>query len=49
MARGDVAELRREFLTTECLRRVHPEWNGGPIETEIFVGTSSATTTAGRG
>jgi LmbE family N-acetylglucosaminyl deacetylase len=30
------AELRREFLTTERLQRVHPEWNGGPIETEIF-------------
>ncbi len=42
------AELRREFLTTERFRRVNPEWNGGPIETEIFVGGNSATTTAGR-
>ena len=31
-------ELRREFLTAERLRRVHPEWRGGPIETEIFTG-----------
>jgi LmbE family N-acetylglucosaminyl deacetylase len=42
------AELRREFLTNECLCRVHPEWNGGPIETEIFVGANSATTTTRR-
>ena len=31
-------DLRREFLTAERLRRVHPEWRGGPIETEIFTG-----------
>ena len=29
-------ELRREFLTADCLRRVQPEWSGGPIETDIF-------------
>lgn len=30
------ADLRREFLTAERLRRVEPAWTGGPIETEIF-------------
>jgi LmbE family N-acetylglucosaminyl deacetylase len=30
------AELRRQFLTTEHLRRVHPPWTGGPQETDIF-------------
>ncbi len=25
-------DLRRDFLTTERLRRVRPEWTGGPIE-----------------
>ena len=28
--------LRRQFLTTERLRRVHPEWTGGTVETDIF-------------
>lgn len=42
------AELRREFLTAERLRRVQPEWNGGPIETEIFARPNSSTATAGR-
>lgn len=41
------AELRREFLTAERLRRVHPEWNGGPPETEIFERASSPTTSTG--
>jgi LmbE family N-acetylglucosaminyl deacetylase len=36
------AELRREFLTAERLRRVHPEWNGGSIETEIFADANPA-------
>lgn len=39
-------ELRREFLTAERLRRVHPEWNGGPIETEIFADVASTSATA---
>jgi hypothetical protein len=30
------AGLRREFLTAERLQRVHPDWDGGPIETDIF-------------
>lgn len=30
------AGLRRDFLTAERLRRVYPEWEGGPLETEIF-------------
>jgi hypothetical protein len=29
-------DLRREFLTTDRLRRVRPEWTGGPLETELF-------------
>lgn len=35
------AGLRREFLTAERLRRVVPDWDGGPLETDIFtpVGT----------
>lgn len=31
------AELRREFLTVERLRRVQPEWHGGSLETDIFM------------
>src|SRR4051794_12754856 len=31
-------DVRRDFLTAERLRRVVPEWSGGPIETEIFDG-----------
>lgn len=31
-------ELRRAFLSTEHLRRVRPEWGGGPLESELFVG-----------
>lgn len=42
-------DLRRQFLTAEYLRRVHPEWDGGPIETEIFGSTSSTSTAAGPG
>lgn len=30
------AELRREFLTAERLRRLRPAWTGGTVETEIF-------------
>lgn len=30
------ADLRREFLTTECLQRVRPAWPGGPRETSVF-------------
>lgn len=30
------AELRREFLTAERLQRVHPAWDGGPVETDLF-------------
>lgn len=29
-------DLRRDFLTAERLRRVYPEWRGGPIETKVF-------------
>lgn len=29
-------DLRREFLATDRLRRVRPEWSGGPLETELF-------------
>ncbi|MGZ6993575.1 MAG: PIG-L deacetylase family protein [Acidimicrobiia bacterium] len=32
-------DLRREFLTVERLRRVVPEWAGGPLETDIFPAT----------
>lgn len=31
-------EMRREFLTTEHLRRVRPAWPGGPLEAELFPG-----------
>lgn len=31
------AELRRQFLTAERLRRVLPVWDGGPLETDIFL------------
>ena len=37
------AGLRRQFLTTEQLRRIHPPWTGGPIETEIFNAPAPAT------
>lgn len=30
------ADLRREFLTAERLQRVHPDWDEGPLETDIF-------------
>ena len=30
------SELRRDFLTAECLQRIRPPWNGGPRETDIF-------------
>ena len=30
------ADLRRDFLTSEHLRRVRPAWENGPIEAEIF-------------
>ena len=29
-------DLRRRFLATERLRRVRPDWTGGPLETELF-------------
>lgn len=29
-------ELQRSFLATERLRRVHPAWEGGPIERVLF-------------
>ena len=28
--------LRRDFLTVERLRRIVPNWGGGPVETDIF-------------
>ena len=28
--------LRIEFLTVERLRRMVPDWSGGPVETDIF-------------
>ena len=28
--------LRRDFLTVERLRRIVPDWGGGPVETDIF-------------
>jgi LmbE family N-acetylglucosaminyl deacetylase len=34
------AELRREFLTVESLRRVQPDWDGGPVETDVFATAS---------
>ena len=37
------ADLRADFLSSERLRRIHPAWDGGPIETAIFtasIGTS---------
>lgn len=37
------ADLRRDFLTSEHLRRVRPDWNNGPTETEIFSNTSLPT------
>ncbi|NND73822.1 MAG: PIG-L family deacetylase [Ilumatobacter sp.] len=30
------AELRREFLATERLRRIRPEWTGGGVERSLF-------------
>ena len=30
------AALRHEFLTVERLRRMVPDWAGGPVETDIF-------------
>jgi LmbE family N-acetylglucosaminyl deacetylase len=36
------ADLRRAFLAVDRLRRVRPEWTGGPIEHEIFVTTERA-------
>ena len=35
------AGLRREFLATERLQRVHPQWTGGPIETDMFANAGS--------
>jgi LmbE family N-acetylglucosaminyl deacetylase len=35
------ADLRREFLTAERLRRVVPDWEGGPIESDIFARTTT--------
>lgn len=32
---GLPGDLRRAFLTTERLRRVRPEWTGGPLETAL--------------
>lgn len=29
-------DLRREFLTVDCLRRVVPPWSGGEFERELF-------------
>jgi LmbE family N-acetylglucosaminyl deacetylase len=28
--------MRRKFLTVERLRRIRPEWTGGPLETDVF-------------
>jgi LmbE family N-acetylglucosaminyl deacetylase len=36
------ADLRREFLTAERLQRIRPAWDGGPVETEVFTGSSSS-------
>ncbi len=36
------AELRREFLTAERLRRIRPPWDGGPVETQVFTRSSTA-------
>lgn len=36
------ADLRREFLTAERLRRVRPAWAGGPVEPEIFTGITTS-------
>jgi LmbE family N-acetylglucosaminyl deacetylase len=30
------SDVRRDFLTAERLRRIEPEWSGGPVETDIF-------------
>jgi LmbE family N-acetylglucosaminyl deacetylase len=30
------AALRREFLAVDRLRRVRPEWTGGPLETDVL-------------
>ncbi len=35
------ADLRREFLTAERLQRVFPDWDGGPVETDIFAKAES--------
>ncbi|MEL7207470.1 MAG: PIG-L family deacetylase [Actinomycetota bacterium] len=35
-------DLRREFLTAERLQRVHPEWEGGPVETDIFTSAAAS-------
>ena len=29
-------DLRRDFLTAERLRRVRPEWTGGPVESALL-------------
>jgi LmbE family N-acetylglucosaminyl deacetylase len=34
-------ELRQQFLTAERHQRVRPDWDGGPVETDIF-GTTAA-------
>ena len=36
------AGLRREFLTAERLQRVHPDWDGGPVETDIFAAADAS-------
>jgi len=36
------ADLRNEFLTAERLQRIRPAWDGGPVETEVFTGSSSS-------
>ena len=33
---GLPADLRRDFLTAERLRRVRPEWTGGPVESALL-------------
>ncbi len=36
------ADVRREFLSAERLQRIRPAWRGGPVEREVFTGSSPA-------
>lgn len=35
-------DLRRDFLTTDHMRRVLPPWKGGPVEATVFGGSTSS-------